>query len=242
MTGREPPEGALSAVDAPGAGRHDGREALLLLSGGIDSSTLLVELMQGGCNVTALTFDYGQCHRREVDAARRFCALHVVADHVVIGLDLHLGRASTLLGGGPPVAKYAGEVPGGPVDSYVPARNLVFLSHAAAVAEARGVGRVLVGFNADDAVNYWDCSREFVERINDLLRLSGRGAVQVEAPYLTMSKGEVVVRSRRLGVDLSALVSCYDPTDGAECGACLACRRRREAVRLADAERVEPVG
>lgn len=197
---------------------------LLLLSGGVDSTTLLADLRRQGHPVVAVTFDYGQRHAVEVLAAKKFAQRHAVDEHLIVHLDLQLGGTSTLLAGSLPVATFDGPLPSGPVDTYVPARNLTFIGHAAGLAEARRIRRIIVGFNADDATNYWDCSAEFVERVNSTLQLGGGNAAQVDAPYLQMTKAEVVARARHLGVELAETVSCYAPVDGVACGRCLSCR------------------
>lgn len=199
---------------------------LLLLSGGVDSTTLLADLRRQGHPVVAVTFDYGQRHAVEVLAAKKLAQCHAVAEHLIVHLDLQLGGASTLLAGAgsPPVATFDGPLPSGPIDTYVPARNLTFIGHAAGLAEARRIRRIIIGFNADDATNYWDCSAEFIERVNATLQLGGGNAAQVEAPYLQMTKAEVAARACHLGVDLAETVSCYAPVDGVACGRCLSCR------------------
>lgn len=203
---------------------------LLLLSGGVDSTTVLADLSRQGHPVIAVTFDYGQRHAVEVLAAKKFAQRYAVAEHLIVYLDLQLGGASTLLAGALPVATFDGPLPSGPVDTYVPARNLTFIGHAAGIAEARRIRRIIVGFNADDAANYWDCSAEFVERVNATLQLGGGNAAQVEAPYLQMTKADVAARARHLGVELAETVSCYAPVDGVACGRCLSCRLGGDAA------------
>lgn len=204
--------------------------AVLLLSGGVDSTTLLAELAGRGMRVVALTFEYGQRHGAEVLAAAELARAYNVAEHLCVRVQLPGASASALLFDGPRLPTYDGALPTGPVETYVPMRNLIFISHAASLAEARGIGRVLVGFNRDDATNYWDCSAAFVERANAVLALSSFGRVRVEAPLIALSKAEVVARARALGVPTERTISCYQPADGSACNRCLACRLRQSAT------------
>jgi 7-cyano-7-deazaguanine synthase len=208
----------------------DRERVLLLLSGGLDSATLLAEFASQGAEVHAITFDYGQRHANEIEAAAELAHQYRVADHLVVRLDLRIGEASALLRQGPAVSEYLSTPPTGHVDTYVPMRNLMFIAHAACIAEARGIRRLLIGFNKDDAVNYWDCAATFVDHVNAMLRLSTGGAVQVEAPNCTLTKAEVVQRARKLGVRLERTVTCYAPVNHSPCGRCLACRLLANAL------------
>jgi 7-cyano-7-deazaguanine synthase len=214
--------------NAADAGERE--RVLLLLSGGLDSATLLAEVTSHGAEIHAITFDYGQRHAPEISAAAEFAHRYGVADHMVIELDLRIDEASALLARGPAVTEYSGDLPTGQVDTYVPMRNLMFVAHAACVAEVRGIRRILIGFNKDDAVNYWDCAAGFVEHTNALLCLSTGGAVQVEAPYCALTKAEVVQRARDYGVPLERTVTCYAPVADSPCGRCLACRILSDAL------------
>ena len=196
----------------------------MLLSGGLDSTTLLAELATRGVHVDALTFDYAQRHVAEIAAAADLARTYGVADHRTVRLELPLGPGHPLRSGGTAVPEYAGAVAPGHVETYVAMRNLILLGYAAAVAEVRGIERVWVGFNRDDAANYWDCARGRVDGLNAVLARSTGGLVRVEAPFLAMSKGEVLQRARALGVPVERTVSCYSPGVGAvPCRRCLAC-------------------
>lgn len=200
--------------------------AVLLLSGGLDSATLLAELRARGVAVLAVTFDYGQRNPAELHAAEVIAA-HYHTERVVVDVSVAPRGSSALLTGGPQVPTYDA-LPRGPVPTYVPMRNLTLVTHACAIAEARGIPRVCVGFNRDDAENYWDCTRKFVELANALLGLGGR--VALEAPYVELTKVEVVARARSLGVPIERTFSCYAPDGGRPCGRCLACRVREAAM------------
>jgi len=183
---------------------------------------------EAGFRVLALTVDYNQRHRVEIDAARRIAA--ALADrHVVLPLDLRAFGGSALTGDGE-VPK-AGVEPGIPV-TYVPARNLVFLSLALAWAEAEGARDLFIGVNALDYSGYPDCRPEFVAAFQDLARLATKagsegGGFTIHAPLQHMSKADIAREARRLGLDAGISHSCYDPApDGGHCGLCDACRLR----------------
>lgn len=208
----------------------DPNEVLLLLSGGLDSATLLADLSARGERVVALTFDYGQRNAAEILAADELAKLYAVTEHIHARLLLPGVGSSALLANGQRPPTYDGVLPVGPVETYVPMRNLLFVAHAASLAESRRIARVLIGFNRDDATNYWDCAADFVERANDVLALSTVGRVRLEAPLLALSKADVVARASALGVPITRTVSCYQPDHGGACGRCLACRLRRSAT------------
>ncbi|MCB9636516.1 MAG: 7-cyano-7-deazaguanine synthase QueC [Sandaracinus sp.] len=198
---------------------------VLLLSGGLDSTTLLADLSARGVRVHALTFEYGQRHVQEVEAARWLASEYGCVRHDVVRLELWPREASTLLAGGEPTQTYDDNLPMGQVGAYVPMRNLVFLAQGVAIAEATGVERVLVGFNREDAANFWDCAPAFVDGLNTVLGLSTASRVRVEAPLAEFAKAEVVRRAEALGVPVERTVTCYSPGPaGAACGRCLACR------------------
>lgn len=208
---------------------------VLLLSGGLDSTTLLADLRARGVRVHALTFEYGQRHGAEVDAARELAVEYGCARHDVVHLELWPGEASTLLAAGAPIGTCDDDLPIGQVGAYVPMRNLVFLAHGVAIAETGGVERVLAGFNREDAVSFWDCAPAFVERLNGVLGLSTASRIRVEAPFVQLTKADILRRAAALGVPIDRTVTCYSPGPaGAACGRCLACRileRARQGPR-----------
>ncbi len=217
--------------------------AVVLLSGGLDSSVLLHELRRhlGQGELHALSFYYGQKHARELDMARAQAALAGVVTHRVV--DVSFFKALT--GGVSALTDEAIPVPD--LDSlsasqlvqpstYVPHRNLMLLSLAAAYAESAGVRDVFYGAQKQDRYGYWDCTPDFVERINDLLSLNRGMAVRVQAPFAAFSKGDIVRLGVRLGVDFSRTWSCYRGVPPA-CGTCPTCVERAAAfagVGLAD--------
>ncbi|HHI68780.1 MAG TPA: 7-cyano-7-deazaguanine synthase QueC [Planctomycetes bacterium] len=225
-------------------------QAVVLLSGGADSVTCLAWAVQErGLSCLALSFDYGQTHKWETLAARRAAETFRVP-HRTARLDPSLFSASALTGGSPiPKGRTAGEIGRGIPSTYVPARNLVFLSLAAALAETLGAETLVIGVNALDYSGYPDCRPEFLRAFQKTLRVGTRSGVEgrptlVEAPLLEMKKAEIFLLGTRLGVDYSLTVSCYDADEqGRACGACDACLLRARGFReagLPDPTRYKP--
>jgi 7-cyano-7-deazaguanine synthase len=209
--------------------------AIVLVSGGMDSAVTLAEAVRRGFRAHALSFDYGQRHRHELDAARRVAESLGAAEHRIVTLDLSVFGGSALTDElEVPKDRDEAEIGVGVPATYVPARNTVFLSVALAWAEALGARDLFLGVNAVDYSGYPDCRPEFLEAFERLADLATRAGVEadgprfrVHAPLLRLTKGGIVRRALALGVDLSRTTSCYDPApDGAPCGACDACRLR----------------
>jgi len=216
---------------------HAGRpKAVLLLSGGLDSSTVLAIARDEGFDVYAMTFRYGQRHALEVEVARRVAARHGVARHQVVDIDLATFGGSALTSTDLAVPKDrpadALAQQGVPV-TYVPARNTIFLSFALAWAEVLGASDIFIGVNALDYSGYPDCRPEYVEAFERLANLAtaaaveGRNRIRIRAPLLHLTKGEIIRLGTRLGVDYALTTSCYDPSPSGEaCGHCDACQLR----------------
>ena len=227
-----------------------GHRAVVLVSGGLDSAVVLAIARAEGLACTALSFDYGQRHRVELEAAARVAGSLGVEDHRVVSVDLRAVGGSALTAD-IPVPQGEGEVAGGIPVTYVPARNLIFLSIATAVAEVAGAGEVLVGVNAVDYSGYPDCRPAFVEAFERAANLAtkagaeGRG-VRVRAPLVRMTKSQIIAEGSRLGVDFARTSSCYDPEGaGRACGGCDSCRIRRrgfEEAGVADPTRYAAIG
>lgn len=212
------------------------KKAVILVSGGLDSATTLAIAHQAGFACYALSFDYGQRHRSELDAADRVVAQLGAVEHKRVVLHLDDIGGSALTDSSVAVPKTPGT--GIPV-TYVPARNTVFLSLALGWAEVIGAADIFIGVNAVDYSGYPDCRPDFIAAFERLANLATRAGVEgrhfsIHAPLIHLSKAQIIQRGRGLGVDYALTVSCYDPApDGAACGACEACRLRREGFSQA---------
>jgi 7-cyano-7-deazaguanine synthase len=235
----------------------DGRTAIVLLSGGLDSTTCLAIARAEGFAPVALSFRYGQRHTVELDCARRIAA-DAGVEHVVADIDLAAFGGSALTDAALEVPKHddvaeladeavasgsggaVGEIP----ITYVPARNTIFLSFALAVAEVRGAADVFIGVNAVDYSGYPDCRPEFVAAFEAMANLATRAAVEgrrltVHTPLIELTKADIIRRGIALGVDFGLTSTCYDPgADGGACGRCDACLLR--ARGFADAGIPDP--
>ena len=211
------------------------KTAVVLLSGGLDSTTVAAIAKAEGYRLLALTLDYNQRHRIELDAAARVASVY--ADrHIVLPLDLS-GFGGSALTADIAVPK-GGVQPGIPV-TYVPARNTIFLSAALGWAEAAGARDLFIGVNALDYSGYPDCRPEFIAAFERLANLATKAGVEgdrftIHTPLAAMTKADIVREGTRLGVDFAATWSCYDPQDGLHCGACDSCRLRRKGFVEAD--------
>ncbi|HYD53235.1 MAG TPA: 7-cyano-7-deazaguanine synthase QueC [Gemmatimonadaceae bacterium] len=209
--------------------------AVVLLSGGLDSTTMLAHAIAQGFEPHAMSFRYGQRHARELEAARRVAARHGVRDHVVVDIDLRVFGGSALTADvAVPKDRSPDELatPGIPI-TYVPARNTIFLSFALAWAEVLGARDIFIGVNAVDYSGYPDCRPEYVEAYQRMANLATRGGVdgtnpvRIDTPLLHLSKREIIQLGLSLGVDYGITTSCYDPADdGTACGRCDACQLR----------------
>ncbi|MBI4885947.1 MAG: 7-cyano-7-deazaguanine synthase QueC [Acidobacteria bacterium] len=229
-----------------------GTRAVLLLSGGLDSATVLAWATRAGYAVHALSFRYGQRHQLELERARALAARWSVAQHVVCDIDLRPFGGSALTGNlAVPKDRDAQAMATGIPVTYVPARNTIFLSFAMAWAEVLGAQDVFIGVNALDYSGYPDCRPEFIAAFERLANLATRTGVEgttrlaVHAPLMQMTKREIIELGRSLGVDYGMTTSCYDPApDGAACGHCDACQLRRrgfEQAGLTDPARYQSV-
>lgn len=203
--------------------------AVVLLSGGLDSATCLAMARADGFRPVALSFDYGQRHLAELDAARRVAAAQGVADHRVVRIDLGSFGGSALTDHRIAVPEQPGE--GIPV-TYVPARNTVFLAYALALAEVTGAQDIYIGVNAVDYSGYPDCRPAFIAAFEQLANLATRAGVEgrklaVRAPLMDLRKEDIIRAGTALGVDYAQTVSCYQAdAQGRACGRCDSCRLR----------------
>jgi 7-cyano-7-deazaguanine synthase len=204
------------------------KQAVVLLSGGLDSMVCAGLAREAGFSVVALTIDYNQRHRVELEAARRI-ASDLADRHVVLPLDLRAFGGSALTGD---IAVPKDGVGDGIPVTYVPARNTIFLSLALGLAEASGARDIYIGVNALDYSGYPDCRPEFVAEFEKLANLATKAGVEgdgfrLHAPLQDMTKADIAREAQRLGLDASLSHSCYDPSpDGSACGECDACRLR----------------
>ena len=213
-----------------------GKSCVVLLSGGIDSTTLLFYVKERLCaaGIHALSFLYGQKHVRELEMARWQAARAGVLVFREIDLQVMLnvaGSSSALLKDGEAIPDLADIAEKDRIQpsTYVPNRNLVFLSMAAAYAEANGINDIFYGAQSQDSYGYWDCTVDFVERLNSVVSLNRKHKLRIHAPFALWSKKRIVVLGRKLGVDYSHTWSCYRGKNK-PCGTCPSCIERLKAM------------
>ncbi|MGH8164802.1 MAG: 7-cyano-7-deazaguanine synthase QueC [Rhodanobacteraceae bacterium] len=208
------------------------RTAVVLLSGGLDSSTALALAKSEGFALHALSFDYGQRHKHEIEAARRIARHYGVARHEIVTIDLRVFGGSALT---TDVAVPKGRDIASATDvplTYVPARNTIFLSYALAFAEVTGARDVFIGVNALDYSGYPDCRPDYIEAFERMANLATRCGVEgdpvrIRTPLIDLTKAQIIALGTSLGVDYSMTTSCYDPAAGGlACGECDACQLR----------------
>jgi 7-cyano-7-deazaguanine synthase len=209
---------------------HSGRIAVVLLSGGLDSMVSAGIAREQGFRLFALTLDYNQRHRVELEAAKRVAAMLGVERHIILPVDLTGFGGSALTDSAIAVPKLG--VEGGIPVTYVPARNTIFLSLALGWAEAAGARDIFLGVNALDYSGYPDCRPSFIAAFEAMAREATKvgdegGTIQLHAPLIEMSKADIAREAARLDLDVGLSWSCYDPTPaGRPCGACDSCRLR----------------
>jgi 7-cyano-7-deazaguanine synthase len=216
------------------------KRAVILLSGGIDSTTTLAIAITEGYEAYALSFDYGQRHQIETEAARRAANSLGAKEHRVAKIDLRMFGGSALTDDiDVPKQRLEGEIAHGIPVTYVPARNTIFLAYALAWAEVIQSSDIFLGVNAIDYSGYPDCRPEFIEAFEALANLATKTGVegrrfQIHTPLINFSKAEIIRKAIELGVDLSRTHSCYDPTpEGLACGECDSCLLRLKGFREA---------
>jgi 7-cyano-7-deazaguanine synthase len=209
-------------------------KAVVLLSGGIDSTTTAAMAQRRGFDVHALSFHYGQRHAVELDAARRVAARLGIRRHVILQIDLRAFGGSALTGDlavplDTPMDQIGARIPA----TYVPARNTIFLSFALGWAETLDARDIFIGANALDYSGYPDCRPEYLAAFERMANLATRAGVEsgakltIHAPLISLSKRDIIAQGRMLGIDYSLTSSCYDPgSDGSACGRCEACLLR----------------
>jgi 7-cyano-7-deazaguanine synthase len=221
-----------------------GPKAVVLLSGGMDSTTVAAIALSRGFDVHGLTFRYGQRHKAEVEAARRVAERLGIRRHVVLDIDLRAFGGSALTGDldvpkDTPMDEIGQRIPA----TYVPARNTIFLAFALGWSEVLGASDIFLGANALDYSGYPDCRPEFIRAFQAMANLATRAGVEggqrltIHTPLIALSKREIIEQGLALGVDYGITRTCYDPSpDGAACGRCEACTLRLKGFREAGLE------
>ncbi|MBM9536593.1 7-cyano-7-deazaguanine synthase QueC [Desulfobulbus alkaliphilus] len=215
------------------------REAVVLLSGGLDSTTVLALARAQGFCCNCLSFQYGQRQKVELDRARLICRQHKIKRHLVLRVDLNAIGGSALTTDLPvPKDRSPTEMEEAIPVTYVPARNILFLAHALSWAEVLGASDIFLGINAVDYSGYPDCRPEFLAAFTQMANLGTRAGVtgrpvQIHAPLMYLSKKEIILEGLRLGVDYSQTLSCYDPVADLACGRCDACTLRLQGFEEA---------
>ena len=219
-------------------------KSVVLLSGGLDSTTTLAIAKKKGFELYCLTFDYGQRHRIELDRAGNIARHFGAIDHQIVNIDLRQFGGSALTDSidiptGRSQKEIASEIP----ITYVPARNTIFLSFCLAYAEVKEANDIFIGVNAVDYSGYPDCRPEFIKAFETLANLAtkvgaeGEQPIKIHTPLIELTKAEIIKKGLGLGVDYSLTHSCYDPTEGGlSCGACDSCQLRLKGFEEAGVE------
>ncbi len=216
-------------------------KSVVLLSGGLDSTTTLAIAQKQGFDLYCLTFDYGQRHRIELDRARGIAQHFGAIDHQIVNIDLRQFGGSALTDSidiptGRSQKEMASEIPA----TYVPARNTIFLSFCLAYAEVKEASDIFIGVNAVDYSGYPDCRPEFIKAFETLANLAtkvgveGKQSIKIHTPLINLTKAEIIRKGLELGVDFSLTHSCYDPAEGGlSCGVCDSCQLRLKGFQEA---------
>lgn len=215
------------------------KKAVILSSGGIDSTTVVAIAKQEGFSIYSLSFNYGQRHSFELESARRVSAFFNVEDHMIIDIDLRkIGGSSLTSDIDVPKERPEREIAQGIPVTYVPARNTIFLSYALAWAEVLECADIFIGVNAIDYSGYPDCRPEYIEAFEKMANLATKAGVEkrtklkIHTPLIKMTKAEIIQCGHKLGVDYSLTHSCYDPTpEGYACGGCDSCILRKKGFK-----------
>lgn len=207
------------------------RRAVILLSGGLDSSTVLAIAKKEGFSCYAMSFQYGQRHSYELDCAKTIAIKSGVVDHLISNIDLRsIGGSALTANIDVPKQRDTNEIGEGIPVTYVPARNTIFLSFALAWAEVLGSRDIFIGVNELDYSGYPDCRPEYIAAFEAMANLATKSAletgIKIHTPLISMTKAEIIKTGIDLGVDYSLTSSCYDPSDGEACGQCDSCLLR----------------
>ncbi len=214
----------------------DSKKAVVLSSGGLDSTTVMAIAKDEGYSIYSLSFNYGQRHSFELESARKVSVFFKAEEHMIIDIDMRkIGGSSLTSDIEVPKERQENEIASGIPVTYVPARNTIFLSYALAWAEVLGCGDIFIGVNAVDYSGYPDCRPEYIEAFEKMANLATRAGVEgttklkVHTPLIHMTKAEIIKCGTDLGVDYGITHSCYDPTpEGYACGTCDSCIFRKK--------------
>lgn len=217
------------------------KKAVVLSSGGLDSTTVMAIAMSEGYSIYSLSFNYGQRHIFELESARRVSEFFRVKDHKVINIDLRtIGGSSLTADIDVPKGRAETDIAKDIPITYVPARNTIFLSYALAVAEVIECADIFIGVNSVDYSGYPDCRPEYIEAFEKMANLATKAGVEkktilkIHTPLISMTKAEIIKRGNKLGVDYSITHSCYDPSKkGLACGSCDSCIIRKRGFKEA---------
>ncbi|PIP71594.1 MAG: 7-cyano-7-deazaguanine synthase QueC [Nitrospinae bacterium CG22_combo_CG10-13_8_21_14_all_47_10] len=219
-------------------------KSVVLLSGGLDSTTTLAIAQKEGFELFCLTFDYGQRHRVELDRARDIARHFGATDHQIIKIDLRQFGGSALTDNiDVPIGRDQQEIASSIPITYVPARNTIFLSFCLAYAEVKGASDIFIGVNAIDYSGYPDCRPEFIAAFETLANLAtkagveGKETIKIHTPLIKLTKAEIIQKGLKLGVDYAMTHSCYNPgREGISCGVCDSCQLRLKGFQEAGAK------
>lgn len=217
--------------------QNSNKKAVILVSGGLDSSTVLAMIDKENFDIYAISFDYGQNHAVELNKIKQLIKNYNVKEHRIAKIDLSLFSSSALVNKEIDVPKYekASDAGSQIPSTYVPARNTLFLSYALGYAEVIGADAIFLGTHMTDSANYPDCRKEYIEQFQKMANLATKRGVEgnkifINAPLVDMSKSDIVKLGLELGINYADTISCYDPDlHGKSCGKCHACLVRLEA-------------
>lgn len=222
------------------------RKAVVLISGGLDSATIMAIAKSEGFEIHGLSFDYGQRHRFELESARKVCAANSATSHVVFPVATEIFQGSALTNDiAVPHNRSDDEMGDGIPVTYVPARNTIFLSIGLGLAESIGASDIYIGVNAVDYSGYPDCRPEYIQAFEQMANLGTKAGVEgrkinIHMPLVSLTKAQIIERGLSLGVDYGLTHSCYDPSpEGVSCGDCDSCQLRRKG--FAEAGSSDPV-
>ncbi len=215
------------------------KKAVILLSGGIDSAVSTALAKKAGYELFGISFDYGQRHKFELESARKLAEFFGFKKHIIFPLPIHQFGGSVLFSGDVPKGRSQKEIESGVAPTYVPARNLIFLSIGVSWAEALSADAVIIGAHSVDYSGYPDCRAEFIESFERTANLATKAGtegrlIRIWAPLINKNKAEIIKLGAELGVDFSLTFSCYDPDDmGRACGQCDSCLFRKKGFEQA---------